>query len=913
MASFVSVHYAGPLRNVPGVPAATHVQSSKNRMTLSPGARLGAYEILSPLGAGGMGEVYRGRDTRLHREVAIKVLPTEVSTDTERLRRFENEARSASSLNHPNIVTVYDLGVSDGTSWIAMELVEGSTLRQQMVPGALPTRKILALAVPIAEGLAKAHEAGIVHRDLKPENVMVTKDGHVKILDFGLAKLTSKTSGSGEESQLPTMTATSPGIVVGTVGYMSPEQASAASIDFRSDQFALGSILYEMATGKRAFQKKTAVETLTAILNDQPESIASINPQVPAPMRWIVERCLSKDPEERYASTKDLVRDLAGVRDRISEVTTGSAVPAAGPTKRRRIRLALLAVTAALGFIAAGWALARALSRQPSPTTLRRVTFRSGFINNARFSADGQTIVYGATWQNEPTRLYETRIGSPESRPFDAGFGDILAISSSGEMALLQSSPVLGEALQVADGVHGILARVPITGGTPRQLLENVPYGGADWDPSGKDLVVAHSVGSVTRLEYPVGHVIYDKFVLSPRFSPRGDFISFFERIEAVDEGEGQDHDAWAVSIVDPSGKNHRVLSSGWASPYGGAPAWRPDGREVWFSAAKRDGLPAAIYGVTLAGKVRQLLRLPGYLELYDVSRDGRVLAAHHTFINMIRGRASLDDKERELSWLDGSELADLSDDGKTLVLTEKGEGSGEKSTVYIRRTDGSPAVKLGEGRALALSPDGRWVLAVSAKKGRQSMSLLPTGVGQIQSLPGTFASYGRAVWFPNGKGVVFSAADADGVSRIYAQSVGTEGPRPISPDGFTMGLERTVVRVSPDGRWVIGAKGPPGPGRSWWLISTEGGEPRPVTGLGSDDLALRWSEDGRFLFVRPSTSETVVPISLLDTVTGEKRPHSEIRSSELIGKLLIASDAKSYVYGAQRAYAGIFLIEGLR
>ena len=314
--------------------------NSPSRKPLARGARLGSFEIVGPLGAGGMGEVYRASDPRLGRDVAIKVLPGEVASDRDRLKRFEKEARSASALNHPNIVTIYETGSSDGVPWIAMEHVEGETLRRLIADGPLQIKKLLNVAVQIAEGLARAHEAGIVHRDLKPENVMVTKDGLVKILDFGLAKLSGPVSGdSDEESQLPTVTGTSPGIVLGTVGYMSPEQASGKTVDFRSDQFAFGSILYEMATGKRAFQKKTAVDTLAAILNDEPESVASLNPATPAPLRWIVERCLAKEPDGRYASTKDLARELAGVRDHLSEAsgiaTLGREPDETVPSSRR--------------------------------------------------------------------------------------------------------------------------------------------------------------------------------------------------------------------------------------------------------------------------------------------------------------------------------------------------------------------------------------------------------------------------------------------------------------------------------------------------------------------------------------------------------------------------------------------------
>src|SRR5262244_3992533 len=269
-------------------------------MPITTGNRFGPYQVVAPLGAGGMGEVWRARDERLGREVAVKVLPDEVSSDAGRLKRFEKEARAASALNHPNIVTIYDIGSTDSVSWIAMERVEGKTLRELLFAGPIPIKRLLQTAAQIAEGLSRAHEAGIVHRDLKPENLMVTKDGIVKILDFGLAKVTGPVSGSDEGSHLPTVSGTSPGVVLGTVGYMSPEQASGEAIDFHSDQFSFGSILYEMATGTRAFQKKTAIDTLGAILNDEPEPIATLNPQTPAPLRWIVERCLAKEPRQRY-------------------------------------------------------------------------------------------------------------------------------------------------------------------------------------------------------------------------------------------------------------------------------------------------------------------------------------------------------------------------------------------------------------------------------------------------------------------------------------------------------------------------------------------------------------------------------------------------------------------------------------
>src|SRR5438445_6927124 len=305
-------------------------------VALAPGSRFGAYDVLGSLGAGGMGEVFRAKDPRLGREVAIKVLPQELATDAERLRRFEQEAPAASALNHPSIVTVYEVGNVNGTSYLAMELVSGRSLRVVLEQGSLPTRRLLDLAVQIAEGLAKAHAAGIVHRDLKPENVMVSSDGFAKILDFGIAKLTPRGALGGEETAAPTLDpGTVPGTVIGTVGYMSPEQASGQPVDFRADQFSFGSILYEMSSGRRAFQRATSAETLTAIIREEPEPLGKLAPSIPAPLRWIVERCLAKDAEERYASTKDLARDLKSVKEHLSEASAGVATSVT-PARRAR-------------------------------------------------------------------------------------------------------------------------------------------------------------------------------------------------------------------------------------------------------------------------------------------------------------------------------------------------------------------------------------------------------------------------------------------------------------------------------------------------------------------------------------------------------------------------------------------------
>jgi TolB-like protein/Flp pilus assembly protein TadD len=301
--------------------------------------KLGHYEIIGPIGSGGMGEVYRARDTKLGRDVAIKVLPEEVASDRDRLRRFEQEARAASALNHPNIITIHDIAEEGSTRYIVMEYVEGKTLREMLGGRPLPTKKLLHIAPQIADGLAKAHAAGIVHRDLKPDNLMVSEDGFVKILDFGLAKLAPLVPDADSEAATMTKEGTTPGAVMGTVGYMSPEQAKAVPADYRSDQFSMGAILYEMATGQRAFQRDTAVQTLSAIIESEPKPLAELSPSLPSHLRAIVMRCLSKDPHERYDSTRDLARDLRSVQEVSPEAPTEDKVSVTRDSGRLKIHV----------------------------------------------------------------------------------------------------------------------------------------------------------------------------------------------------------------------------------------------------------------------------------------------------------------------------------------------------------------------------------------------------------------------------------------------------------------------------------------------------------------------------------------------------------------------------------------------
>ena len=848
------------------------------------GSRLGPYEVLSRLGAGGMGEVWRARDERLQRDVAIKVLPRELSSDAGRLKRFEKEARSASALNHPNIVTIYDIGSHDSVSYIAMELVEGKTLRELLFSGPIPVKRVLLIATQIAEGLARAHEAGIVHRDLKPENVMVTKDGRVKILDFGLAKLTYTGADSGEGTNLPTETGTDAGTVLGTVGYMSPEQASGRPVDYRSDQFSFGSILYELLTGRRAFQKKSGAQTLAAIIEQEPEPIAALSPQTPGPLRWIVERCLAKDPEERYGTTRDLARELATVRDHLSEASV-SAEAFAVPRKRNLLRL--LAVLLPLIAVGLWLLLGRSLNTTAPPVPrIQQVTFRRVNIWNARFAPDGQTIVYTAFLQGR-TELFSTRLGSRESRSLGISPAHILSISSSGSMAF---------SLGLSTGA-GTLAEAPLAGGAPREILNDVR--GADWAPDGKSLAVAHVVEGKTRFEFPIGKVLYETAdthgLTRLRVSPKGDLVAI--------------SDGGSLMVLGSSGERKTLAKDVFEH------GWSPPGDELWFNRISEG--TTRIYAVTLAGRERPLASLPGDFSLFDISRDGRILVERGTERWDNLGRFPGGERERNLNWLDATVPCDLSADGRTLLFSEK-EPGWSNADVYIRKTDGSPAVRLGKGFCKALSPDGKWAIALPTAPSPR-LVLLPTGAAEAAGQPVPLRNDGLgpflidqsgAKWLPDGKRIVFTGRAPGQRPRIYVQDVPDGKPRPISPEGVR--LFGRANAVSPDGRFVLaGSVG------SFFVYPVEGGEPSPIRGLTKDDRLVGWAADGRSIYVL-RTAEARVRISLLDLATGKRRPWKEIElpdseAADYLWNVLLTPDGQSYVHSYSRWLADLYVIDGLK
>jgi Tol biopolymer transport system component len=834
-----------------------------------------------------MGEVYRARDTSLSREVALKILTGEATRDSARFRRFQTEAQASAALSHPNIVSIYDIGEEGGTPYIVSELVEGTTLAMALARGPFQPRRLLELAVGIAEGLAAAHARGIVHRDLKPANVLLTAGGVPKIADFGLARY-FRPSADSEGSHLSTLPdeRTAEGTILGTVGYMSPEQAKGESADFRSDQFSLGSILYEMATGKRAFQRSSLVQTLAAIVQEEPEQVGTLSPKTPAPLRWIVERCLAKEPKERYAATEDLARELASVRDHLSEATSGAVLAMEAPRPRLRFG-SILALLALLGALAGAIFLGERIAERPFPS-FQRLTFRRGGVWSARFAPDGHTVIYGAAWDGDPIRLFSTRTEGRESSRFDLPDADVASVSSAGEAAIL-----LGRPLGPSNWV-GTLARVPLAGGAPREIADDVRD--ADWSADGRNLAILRKVGERWRIEFPIGKVLHETSdpVLSLRISPKGDRIAFTVRTRK---------DNFSVEVVDLAGKR-TTLSRGWRWGSANA-AWSPDGREVWFSATEASWVNP-IRAVSLSGKQRLVMRLPAWLTVHDISQDGRVLLTISTPRARMFGLAPGESQERELSWHEGSGVRDITADGKTVLFDEIGEGSAAVNTLYVRGMDGSPAKRIGVGRTVGISPDGRWAAVVPERPLSQLM-LIPTGAGEPQVLDGEGKEYVSGAWFPDGKRMLIVARLPGHPVRTYVQDLPAGRLRPITPEGFE------CIGISPDGREVLCTD----PDDRAVIQPVEGGAPRLIAGLKPGDEPSWWTADGRSLFISRSEGKRTM-LFRQNLATGKRDLWREfvcVDRAGLVGSpnVVFTLDERAYAYSCWCIPSDLYLVTGLR
>ncbi|HXE91198.1 MAG TPA: protein kinase [Terriglobales bacterium] len=868
------------------------VSATGNRPVVAAGQTLGNYQIVSLIGAGGMGEVYRARDRRLERDVAIKVLPARFAEDADRLRRFEQEARAAAALNHTNILAVYELGVHEGAPYVVTELLEGETLRDALRAGPLPARKALDYAMQIARGLAAAHDKGIVHRDLKPENLFLPRDGGIKILDFGLAKLTHAET-AGAATSAPTMPSqTDPGTVMGTMGYMSPEQVRGLPTDHRTDIFTLGAILYEMLSGRRAFRGETPADTASAILREDPPEISDTVRNLPPGAEHIVRHCMEKNPAERFQSARDLAFDL----ERLSGISGAtSAVRAAEEAQARARWRPLLTAAALLALVAAAFVAGRNLATGPAPTQSgsHRLTFRRGFVWTARFAPDGRTIVYGATWDGKPMEVFSTRPESPESRSLGFAGADLLAISSTGELAIL-----LNHRFAQTFASRGTLARVPLAGGAPREVLEDVAE--ADWSPDGSSLaVVRYLPQGGQQLEYPIGKALYstrDGFIGNIRISPKGDLIAFLDHPGAGD-------DQGFVAVVDRDGKVTRLVEN-WSER---GLAWSPTGDEIWYTAA-HDASEAgrSVYAISFSGKVRVVHRDVGVLTLADVSRDGRMLLAHESERRGIIALSPEDATGRDWSWFDRSFARDLSADGKTILFDETGEGGGPEHAVFLRRLDGSPPVRLGGGFGLSLSPDTKWAM-VRDLDGKAS--ILPTGAGEAKPVPVQNIWFFGTGWFPDGKRLFLVAAPPTGERKLYLMDFPGGEVKEV-PSEAVPGGPRGIFAM-PDGEHIAVATVA---SSQCSLLPIRGGAARPIPCPSGPVAGL--SADGKAWYVR----EGGVPASLYrtDVLTGRKEFWKEVAPPDPAGtyrmdNFLVTPDGKTIVYTYRRILSDLYLVEGMK
>jgi Tol biopolymer transport system component len=868
-------------------------------MPLSAGTRLGPYEILSALGAGGMGEVWKAKDPRLDRTVALKVLPESFFEDKERVARFEREAKLLAALNHPNIAAIYSFeeipGIpgSSGRHVLVQELLEGETLRSELDRGKLSPRRAIDYAVQIANGLAAAHEKGIVHRDLKPENLVVTKDGRVKILDFGLAKLIQPDAPPGEETSAPTATpGTEPGVVMGTVGYMSPEQVRGRPADAHSDIFSFGAILYEMLTGNRAFRGDSAADTMSAILKEDPPDLSVANPSVSPGLDRIVRHCLEKNPERRFQSARDLGFAL---ETGPTSVAGGAAVAAAGGARKLPVLPILLALAILAIPIAA--VLARRSVRSTVPI-FQRLSFRRGNVLHAMFTPDAASVIYAAAWEGNPAEVFTTRIDGTDSRPLGLKNANVVAVSSRGEIAVLRKSADT----RITTGIgEGTLATVSLSGGEPRDVLDKVVA--ADWNPEGTQMAIVRQriptaaagvwVPAEWTVEFPIGHVLYrtsSRITGILRFSPDGLRLAFTER---SDKG-------MTVEVLDLSG---HVKTLGEGVAFRAGLAWWHRGKEI-VTATNPSSQESRIESVDLEGRVRVLYRLPGWTFLWDVSRDGRLLVAfRNPRGDLAFGSADLA-SERNLGWLSSSGIVDLSSDCREVLFGDAVSIPGKAPQIFLRGTDGSPAVHLGDAWAFGLSPDGRWVLTMESPSSTR-FTLLPTGAGEPTTVPFGDLKVWGAQFLSDGESIGFTAIGRDGAERAYVVS------RRGGPPHLIASATSSAI-FSPDGTAMAtsDAKG------HILIYPIEGGQPRTISGFDPTGSLIQWSRDG-WIYVRNGDQVPTV-VERFEIASGRKEAWRTMMPADASGviaiqRIVLTRDARCWAYSFNRALSSdLYMISGL-
>jgi eukaryotic-like serine/threonine-protein kinase len=859
-------------------------------MQLSAGGRLGPYEIVDLLGAGGMGVVYRARDSRLGREVAIKVLPDELSSDPGRLERFSREARAVAALNHPNILSVYDVGDEGGTPYVVFELLDGETLRGRLGRGPMPAVDAVELAAQAARGLAAAHRQGIVHRDIKPENLFVARGGLLKILDFGLAKALSVGDDTGTSEQTAS-SAREPDGRAGTAAYMSPEQARGQPFDHRSDLFSLGVVVHEMLSGANPFRRETSAETIVAILKERPEPLPPAVTQEAPGLGPVLSRCLAKDSDSRFQTAADLEFALQQALGPAG--TVGTPPSTAKGARSSLVAPALIAAALAAG--AAGVFVARETA--PDPPALRKLTARAGIVTSARFSPDGQTVVYSGIWTEHKKETLEQRLDVLEPRALELPPGRVVG-SAAGELAII-AAPA-----DPAACVGGALVRAPAQGGGTRIVAEGVMC--ADWARDGSAFALVRRDGGLDRLEYPPGRLLYSSpgTLLDPRISRDGRKVAFIEQ-PVRGENSGR------LGVVDDAGRV-RFLTEPQRTLW--SMAWAPDGRDLWISGWGMDSdrkETRSVEAVTLSGRKRLLLRLPGSFRLLDVGPQGKALLAVDQRRQETVGRLAGDDRERDLTFRDWSFLMDLSADGRTVLFSDL-DTRDARLTAFLRRAADPQPVRLDFGEPQSLSPDGsRLTLFV---RDPESLRVIPTGAGQAFTLPrGTIAHHFNSRWLPDGHRILIAAQEKDRPKRLFVQEAPDGLPRPVTPEG----IMNMYPAISPDGRWVAAGLEQHGSLQQAWPLA--GGDPRPLRGLKPGDWVVRWSSDGRFVFAYEiGQAQPPWTVFRVDLETGHRDVWKTLEPASssgvpLLARIHVTPDGQSYAYTFERTQSELYLVSGLR
>jgi Tol biopolymer transport system component len=850
----------------------THLPSSTPEGRLTPGQQLGPYEIVEVLGVGGMGEVYRAHDRRLRRDVALKVIRPALVKPAY-VERLGREARAAAALNHPNILAVYDVNTDGPVPYVVSELLNGESLRDRLERGALPLAKALELGVQIAQALAAAHSKGILHRDVKPGNVFLTSDGQVKLLDFGLAKL--EVDDLADPETVTASDPSRPGHVIGTAGYMAPEQVLGEPLDDRADIFGLGAVLYEMLTARRAFRGSTRSEIINAVLTQEPEDLLALNRSLPPAAVAAVRRCLEKNGEERFQSARDLAFHLRQIAQPTTD--THSVSPSRFPRRRRTVAGVGLALAVGLAAVAAVVAL-----RPGTPPTFQQLTFQRGRIGGARFA--GEAVVYSQSVGYGEPDVWLRLAASPESRPLE--YDATVLATRSGELAMLTHSRFAGGRRFV-----GNLAIAPVGGGTPYEVLEDVED--ADWEPASGDFAVARSkgLGAGSELEYPIGRVLYRSpgSIHSPRISRDRRRVAFLEDPAGLGDGG-------RIVVLDGDGAVE-LRTETWTRARG--LCWSPEGDEVWFAAAEGT-TNRLLRAVGIDGTTRLVHESPGSLSLLDVAVDGRVLLAREDERMAIVGVPPGSRSERELSWFDDAGIAALSRDGSLLLF-------GDRFGIYLRRTDGSPAAKLGEAEGYAddLSPDGS--LALTTNPATNELVLVPTGPGRPRAvgIEGSYSFFG-AFFFPDGRRILFNGREPNRGLRSYVVSVSGGRPRALTEEG-------TWARaVSPDGETLAATS--QDRGVSLWPVG--GGRPQEVPGSISGDRPVTWSSDGRSLWVF-RRGEVPASVYRVDVATGERTLWRTLAPPDAAGvysvdRFEVTPTGDAYFYSYRQGLSELYEARGL-